>query len=150
MRYDWRTFNCICYSKQPGTQCLSSQVQVGFCGDVETVFQNNISSRGKPNRWSITHLINRNGLKIYTQHFFLILHFSSYVLQIYVSGLQKHVHKCCHFVPSSLYQWHYTGGWQLWANPFRSLLVNSEPPRLLPEQLRLEAKEQSRFCKCCW
>ena len=29
----------VCYSKQPGPQRLSSQVQVGFCGDVETVFQ---------------------------------------------------------------------------------------------------------------
>ena len=29
----------VYYSKQPGPQCLSSQVEVGFCGDVETVFQ---------------------------------------------------------------------------------------------------------------
>ena len=143
MRYYWQAFNCLLFKATWSTTPVFSGPSglLWRCGDYS---KNNISSRGKPNgepnRWSLTHLIN-----IHT-----VLHFSSYVLQTYVNGSQKDDHKCCHFVPSSLYQWHYAWGWQLWANPFRSLLVNSEPSRLCPEQLRFEAKEQSWFCKCCW
>ena len=53
--------------------------------------KNNISSRGKPNRWSITHLINRNGLKIYTQHFL----FNTPFLILRAANLREWVAETC-------------------------------------------------------